>query len=400
MTVFFRTVALPVLLTLVNLTVHAATPRLNGMAVHTQLGKEQFIAAVFTETPTTVARELLTAEEDKVMELRVLADNLYARSFQRMWIEGIAINAGAAEMEKHAQHLADFSNLLRIKLTTGDVLRIEKLTQQQETRVTLNGYLLGAIGDARFFDLLLRTWAGPVPLSSDFKEGLLAGGKVTPELLGRFNSITPSAERVAEVTAALRTPTPPIRPDKDLSSANDPVSTPGGAPTTGATAGEATATKNPVAVGLPEESPGAGPKAELPAAPPTPPQPEELPTADTLFNDEAIFDDEDKEAYSFTAENLLSEQIYISKLTRWTSNFVKYPRAALRNQQEGTVRITVTLRRDGRIKDVQVLEKSEHDTLNKAATRAVKSASPYPAVPEEIPGEQFLFTVPVVFKLD
>lgn len=361
----------------------AAEPRLNGMAIHAQLGKEQFIAAVYAETPTSVAKDLLMAEQNKAMELRILEENLFARRFQRMWIEGIAINAGAPEMQKHAQHLADFSNLLRNKLTTGDRLRIERLESQKATRITLNGHLLGTIEDARFFDLLLRTWLGPVPLSSQFKDGLLAAGTVDPQLVARFNGIAPSSARTAEIAALLQP-----RPATPVPAEPQPISrTPAGpAPTAGTKPGEQTA-----AATTPEPEP---PK------PVEPPPPEELLTAAKLFDDEAIFDDDpDAEAYAFTAENLLSEQIYIAKLTKWTSNFVKYPRAALRNQQEGTIRLTVTLHRDGRIQDVQVLEKSEHETLNKAATRAVKSASPYPAVPPEIPGERFLFTVPVVFKL-
>lgn len=380
MTVLFHKVVITIGIALLAITANAIEPPLNGLAIHTQLGKEQFLAAVYAETRTSVARDLLTAEHDKVMELRILEENLFARRFQRMWIEGIAINAGAVEMEKFAQHLADFSNLLRLKLTTGDILRIERLEQQKMTRVSLNSQLLGTIGDARFFDLLLRTWVGPVPLSSEFKDALLAEGKVSPDLLARFNSTTPSSARVAEVVALLQSPAARIaeqRPSNDSSKPPTPVdSTP--------TPDE---TQPPVA-------------AATPAKPPEPSPPQELLTAEALFNDEAILDEEEDGAYAFTAENLLSQQIYIAKLAKWTSNFVKYPRSALRSQQEGTVRLTVALRRDGRIQDVQVLEKSEYETLNKAATRAVKSASPYPAVPEEITGEQFLFTVPVVFKLN
>jgi len=379
MTVLLRKVATTLCIALATLVAKAAEPQLNGMAVHSQLSKEQFIAAVYAETPTSVARDLLTAENNKVMELRVLEENLFARRFQRMWIEGIAINAGTMEMEKFAQPLADFSNLLRLKLTTGDTLRIERLEQEKMTRVSLNGQVLGTIGNARFFDLLLRTWVGPVPLSSEFKDSLLVAGKVPSDLIARFNSITPSSARVAEVITLLQPPVSrPAEPRPSVTDTGKPAASESSAP----------AAEEPTAVTV------------APTPPPAPPPPEELLTAEALFNDDALLDEEQNGAYAFTAENLLSEQIYIAKLAKWTSNFVKYPRSALRGQQEGTVRLTVTLRRDGRILDVQLLERSEYETLNKAATRAVKSASPYPAVPEEINGEQFLFTVPVVFKLN
>lgn len=367
-----------------------AAPRLNGMAVHVQLGEEQFIAALYADTLSTESRDLLLKDEDKAIELRVLTDNLFARRFQRMWIEGIAINAGATEMERHAQNLASFSNALKFKMTKGDILRIERLTTEKSTKVYLNQQLIETLPNAQFFDLLLRTWLGPVPLSSQFKEALLAGGKVDAGLTERFNNTTPSAARVAEISAAIAKP---------AVEAPAPRPTPATPPAV-ATAPPGPATETPSVEPLPAaDAPVQDTLATTP--PPAPdPEPEKLITEANLFGNETLFDNEDNDAYSFTAENLLSEQIYIAKLTKWTTNFVTYPRGALRNQQEGTVRLTVTLARDGRVKDVQILEKSEYDTLNKAATRAVKSASPYPAVPDTIAGEQFLFTVPVVFRLN
>lgn len=367
-----------------------AAPRLNGMAFHVQLAEEQFIAALYADTPSTDARALLLADENKAMELRILTENLFARRFQRMWIEGIAINAGTAEMEKNAQNLANFSNALKLKMTKGDILRIERLPAENSTKVYLNQQLIETLPSASFFDLLLRTWLGPVPLSSQFKDALLAAGKIDPELAARFNSTAPSAARIAEVSAASqkRVAEPVAKPTPPAPPVTPPIPDTEPAPTLADTATTETAAQ-------PDE-----PTADLPAPPKEEPKPEQLVTEATLFSNEVIPDDEDNEAYSFTAENVLSEQIYIAKLTKWTSNFVTYPRGALRNQQQGTVRLTVTLARDGRVRDVQILEKSEHDALNKAATRAVKSASPYPAVPDAIAGEQFLFTVPVVFRLN
>lgn len=380
--------ALIVLLATFNFASSAqAAPRLNGMATHVQLGEEQFIAALYADTPSTDAKTLLLTEENKAMELRVLTDNLFARRFQRMWIEGIAINAGTAEMEKHAQNLANFSNALKFKMTKGDILRIERAPAEKSTKVYLNQQLIETLPAANFFDLLLRTWLGPVPLSSQFKDALLASGKVDPDLATRFNATTPSAARIAEIGAAMQKGVVEPVPRSAQPSPSAPVSTPDLAPTT-----------PEVAIAESQDQPKEIPVETSPPA--AEPEPEQLVTEATLFGNETILDGEDDSAYSFTAENVLSEQIYIAKLTKWTSNFVTYPRGALRNQQQGTVRLTVTLARDGRVKDVQILEKSEHDALNKAATRAVKSASPFPAVPDAIAGEQFLFTVPVVFRLN
>lgn len=373
---------------------HAA-PKLNGMAIHTELGKDQFVAAVYAETLTSDARQLLLSNEAKAMEVRVLTETIYARRFNRMWIEGIAINAGSREMEKYAQDLASFSNMMRVKLRQGDVLRIER-DQSRGTVVRINGVELGEVGDPALFDLLLRTWVGPVPLSSGFKDALLGEGKVSVQVRERFESIQPSAERIAAITAAI------TRSKDQEDSADSPQEE---APTEPEVASD----EQPVAEEQPS-SPAASVKPESPSSPPAvaqqssvaspapeTPEPSGLVSEDEMFEDESIFDEDDEVA--FTAESLLSEQLYISKLTKWTGNYVKYPKFSLRNDQQGTVRLTVTLARSGKVVDVQYMEKSQYEQLNRAASRAVKNASPYPAVPDEIAGDTFVFTVPVVFRL-
>lgn len=395
MIVLFRLVCAALLLGAAS-SLHAS-PKLNGMAIYSPLAEDQFIAAVYSETLTREARELLLADEHKVMEIRVLTDTLYARRFKRMWIEGIAINAGAVDLEKHAQHLADFSNFLRVKMKANDVLRIERISGTG-TRLSINGQELGVVPSERFFDLLLRTWIGPVPLSSDFKQALLAGGDVPDGLKKRFSKTSPSRERIAEVTLALQTAAPP----QETSSPEK-----GGTETAPATKSIAQSPNVPA----PSTPPVAVVKKPTPTAPAEPAKPakpvkpaapakeEGLVSEDALFADESLFSDEDQD-FAFTAEGLLSEQVYISKLTKWTSSSVNYPRAAIKNNQQGTVRLTVTLWRNGKVKDVQFLEKSEYEYLNRAAAKAVSSASPYPAVPDAIKGDTFLFTVPVVFRLN
>lgn len=372
----------------------SAEVKLNGVAVHTQLSQEQFVAAVFAETPTNSARSLLLAEEDKAMEVRVVTDTLYARRFKRMWIEGIAINAGGAEMQKHAQHLAEFSNMLRINLKAGDVIRIER-KHGRGTNIAVNGVALGTVDSDEFFDLLLRTWVGPVPLSSQFKERLLANGNIADDLHQRFNAVRPTQQRVNAIADALRNiQQRASKPEQEQQAAQTQPS------------------EDQVAEAAPQQprqqpsetaAPRPEPKPKQPRPTPAPEiaepkAPTEPEVEEPLFADEDIFSDEEEDI-TVTAEGLLAEQLYISKLTKWTGGFVSYPRSALRNNLQGTVRIMVSIKRNGKLHDVRVLEKSEHDALNRAAVSAVKAANPFPAVPDDIDGDTFVFTVPVVFRL-
>ncbi len=346
----------------------SAKTQLNGLAVHTELGSEQFIAAVYSEQATTDARQLLLSGENKVMELRVVDARIYPRRFQRMWIEGMAINAGQRELEKHSEAMAEFGNLLNIRLRAGDVFRIERSADVGLT-VSVNGIQLGLLKDVGLFDLLLRSWIGPVPLSSEFKAGLLAGGDVNTELRMRFAGIAPSEQRIAAIRQAVA-----------------------------ANQARATSKEAVVAQAATPEPPEPTPSEEAPLPAIVPPQPPVAVTEDVVDDDESVFDESDV-LLTVDATVLLAEQLYISQLTRRTGSFVTYPRLALRRNQEGTVRLNVVVSSDGVVKDVTVVERARFDALNRAAEDAIRSASPYPPIPAELALQEYQFNVPVVFRL-
>lgn len=385
------------MLTLSSLSATAA--KLNGVSIHSELGAEQFIAAVYSDTRTSSARQLLISNEDKSMEVRVLADQLYSRRFKRMWVEGIAINAGQSDLEKYAQDLADFTRILRVKLKHGDILRIDRIPGKR-VDISINGFLLGSINSPKFFDLLLRTWVGPVPLSSEFKQELLANGNVPKRILKRLESTAPSPNRLASLSRALKSSQKSNKPDpsnkEPLAIASTPP--PEKEPTKPEIITEKAKEKAPPKpkehiVTTVKPTPKIPPPVAVIASIPAP-----LPSLEIALDDSDIFDDE-AEDDEFSASNLLIQQTYISKLTKWTGKFVKYPRFSAQNDQQGTVRVTVLLDRNGKVTDVQVTSKSKYKQLNHAAQKAVKNATPYPQIPDEIKGDEFRFTVPVVFVL-
>ena len=416
---------LAAVLTLSSLSVNAA-PKLNGMSIHTELGTEQFIAAVYATTPTSSSRELLLLDEPKTMELRVLADQLYSRRFKRMWVEGMAINAGEKNLEEQAQNLANFTDILRVKLKYGDSLKFIR-SLEFGTLILLNDLELGRIEDKHFFDLLLRTWVGPVPLSSEFKQELLANGHIAVRTLERFKSTTPNPRRMASLSKALQLETEQPSDSEQGSKATEQVTdtddqlaatnvkAPDNRPPQQTPDEPSTAPTN-----LPSKTDDATPKqpsetvASLPsgknpttAPTPTPSAPKPQKPEEVVTNEEAVFAEEyldiegifEEDAEKFSADDLLGQQLYISKLTRWTSKFVEYPRASARRNEEGSVRLSVEINRAGKVLKVEVTDESSHRRLDTAAIKSVQRASPYPAVPESIKGDSFTFSMPVVYQL-
>lgn len=376
-----------------------ADPLLNGLAIHSELGKESFIAGLSVSSLSSNSRDILIADEDKRIQVRVLTDRISARSFKRMWIEGMAINASSSELSENAQNMANFSNMLKYKLTAGDIFTIDRVGDG--VNVVLNGVLLGQIPDTEFFDLLLRTLIGPVPLSSDFRDGLLAAGQIDDGLLARFDNTFPSDERIAAVESAVQS-RPKPEPVVEGASASEVATTtkPTIEPPAPAAPAVAPAIAAPVVGSAPAIKPPTVAANTAPAATPAPkatPKPTPAPQQQALLNSDLI--EEDEEDIDFTAESLLAQQLYIAELKKWSYKFLKYPRRALERSWEGNVRLAITIDREGAVKDVVIVEESEHSTLTKAAVRAVNEASPFPELPKEMSGDEFAFTLPIVFRL-
>src|SRR5690606_35797630 len=66
-----------------------ADPLLSGIAIHKELGQEQFLGALYADVLSNDADVILDESVAKRMELKILArDGIAPRRFTRMWIEG------------------------------------------------------------------------------------------------------------------------------------------------------------------------------------------------------------------------------------------------------------------------------------------------------------------------
>ena len=421
-----------------------AEPSLNGIAESIELNKERFIAALYTSNPSKNADDLLRNDGERRMELRITASRLSAKGLNNIWIEGMAINNPSNALREESQSLSKLVNMIRKSVVRGDTLVFDYKPGAGMT-VTLNGVQLGNIASENFFSMVLRTWIGNVPLSSDFKEHLLAGGDVDDGLRDRFAQLSPAPDRVAAVEAwqnplpaaepaaptavvaavappkpavQISTPKPQIQipasetiealkrqnPDQvaaSLPKPNNPQTTPAPATeSTGVKTGQTTAanggasqpavnnqaaqTSQPAQVAQTEpQSPGAVKPAtqQRPAVPP------------------AVADEEEEEEALVSAEAIFDRQLYISNVLRKTWGAVKYPERALRREQEGTVRVTVTLDKNGKLLGTVPAEESRYDILNKEAIDSFNRAEPFEPFPGSITEEYISFTIPIKFEI-
>jgi TolA protein len=107
--------------------------------------------------------------------------------------------------------------------------------------------------------------------------------------------------------------------------------------------------------------------------------------------------EEDGEAVELTEEEITAE-LYSSKLIALVNKWVEYPEVDRSRRKEGSISMKVVINREGEIVSSEMIEKSRYATLNFAAKKAISVAQPYPPIPEEIEGETFEFSVPILFR--
>lgn len=110
-------------------------------------------------------------------------------------------------------------------------------------------------------------------------------------------------------------------------------------------------------------------------------------------------EDEEEVEPALTAQSLLARQFYVSDILKKVRENVRYPRRAQERNQEGSVRIAVTIDRQGNIINMVRIEESRFELLNNEAWEAVKRASPFPPIPDSLNMQTFEFSAPITFEM-
>ncbi|MEN0035413.1 MAG: TonB family protein [Cellvibrio sp.] len=352
-----------VLLSLILLTVcqlARAEPMLNGISVQQELGQEVFIGALYTESLSNNADTLISTNQPARMELKIAsAEGMTTRRFSRMWIEGMAINSKADVLTAQADNMVKFDGLFKGRFLKDDHIVFAN-TPDKGVNISVNGVLLGNIKDNLFFSMLLSTWIGKIPLSSDYRDSLLKVGDVNAALRTRFEGIKPSAARMAEINTWTGAQVAAVTKSSASSKAASSV---------------ATAEKPVAVVAAPVAKPVVTPAAPAKAV------------------------EEDDDSSALTAQSLLARQFYVSDAIKKIRSKTKYPQRALDRGQAGNVRVGIIIDRQGNIIGTNILENSKFELLNKEAIEAIKRSAPFPALPAEIAGARFEFSVPMRWTL-
>jgi protein TonB len=359
----------------------AADPMLNGMAVHVDLGKEQFIGALYSTPLSENPDKLLANTQAMRMELKIVApDGVTTRRFSRWWIEGMAINNSATLLTEQADNMVKFDGLFKGRFAPNDTIAFIS-EPGKGVNITINDVLLGNIAGDKFFSMLLRTWIGKVPLSSDYKDGILKNGNVSAELKSRFDKIKPSKERTTEVAGWSK-----IKSAADLAAEKEKEKEAKEAAAKSSSASSVDSSKQLAAQKAEQAKAEAAKLAAQKTATPV--------VATTVAA--AANDDDEKPA--LTAQTLLARQFYVSDQLKKVYANVRYPKKALEKEQSGSVRLTIVINRQGNLISASIAQASEFEILNEAALEAVNKTT-FSPIPDAITGTTFEFNAPLRFTL-
>lgn len=363
---------------------------LNGAAQHMVSGTVRFVAGLYVTTKSKNAMTVLRADEDKRMRLVIRAPSLELRVFRKTWTDSLAANAGPQDLQKYAAPLAEFTNLFTSDFRRDDEIVIDRV--RDGVKVSMNGSSLGRLKDPTFFDFLLRSWVGPVPLSQTVRQSLLGETKADTQLVAVLNdaekrSATSSAEPDPAATApqlAQKEPMSPVAAPAVAKVAPPPVEL----------AAPEVPKIEPVAIAI--DDPKRAAKQALPneAAPATPEPVPAMAAASTMSKDKPSAEP------VVTAEQLLREQLYIVELRKAVQRNLEYPEVALSRGWKGSVRAQITVDRAGKIIATEIEEAAKYELLTDAVTKAIKRTVPFPAIPKELASNEFTFSLPVNFDFD
>ena len=366
---------------------------LNGVAAYSELGNELFIAALYAGQTGTNAQELINGSYPKRMELKILAkQGITQRQFSRIWRESVAINNTRDALIAQAENMVYFEELVRDRLESNDHLVIA-YTPLRGVDVSLNSILLGHIEDDAFFTLLLRSWIGPVPSSTGFRDDLLKANTADTALVNRFNAMYPRNARIEIAKSWLPVVAPPPE-DVDKPEVPVAVTTPAAAPVATTVTEPKILTAEKPAIVKPEVSPPV-PVALKTASPVSEP----IAAVAAAAEKKPVQAAANPEPGLSKAQALLARQFYMADVFKKINAHVDYPRRAQQLRQTGTVRLSVVINGTGNVKTVAPVEELDFVMLNKAALAAVRSAAPFAPLPAGLDVAELELSVPITFAL-
>ncbi len=376
---------------------------INGSSVYSDLGKDQFAAALYLETLQKNPSIAHSMQGQKRMEVRVL-NNYSKRRWFNLWMQSISINNSRETFSKSAQDLITLMQAAKSAPQKGDF--IEYLSSpDQGTSMRFNGTELVADLPAEVFGLLLNTWIGAIPPTTSFKDEIL-GKESNPAAVELLETVVTDPQRVTLAASWTLPPEPvvvsKVKPkaaiEKNLKAKATVPAKPKVTPAPLENKLPEVATAVAAIAAVISKSAAAKQQSAVAKSTAAIANYKNSDLAKTTAEATLASNDAEDEV-DFSITEALTMRDYTPLVVQQIYKKISYPSRAIDRGYEGTVRMAIVVSKSGALENVTVAQESKHSILNKAAIKATERAAPFPELPADLNTDHFEITVPITFKL-
>ncbi|TXS93714.1 energy transducer TonB [Parahaliea maris] len=395
-----------------------------GLAMHRETGREIYLGALRAEHALVNVADIATANGAREMEFRIVARRTSIRSLLGGILLQAEVATGTAPVPATVDFANDVMNSVQGSLYTNDSF-ILRSTDGGTVVALINGQEMARSSASEVFPYFLAGWIEDRGASTAFRSTMLAPD-IDIDLRATYGSLKPAPDRVASVSAwsATTIPVEVVAPEPEPTSeavqqvaaiavVNEPAEDTNTQP------------EAPPATALPEEvtpvpadvvAATEAAAAAIPASPastpsiamarPKPVLTEVTPTA-KLRKETAAADPNDITRMS-VIEYSQRLAAFNTQVFRMVNMEIRYPRAAIRRNIQGSLELDITLSSKGELLDIAVGRSSGHSMLDKSALKAANDAfeTPLGEAVDEVAvaeysgdGERLVIPVPVNFVL-
>ena len=376
---------------------------MNGSSVYSDLGKDQFAAALYLETLQKNPSIAHSMQGQKRMEVRVL-NNYSKRRWFNLWMQSISINNSRETFSKSAQDLITLMQAAKSAPQKGDF--IEYLSSpDQGTSMRFNGTELVADLPAEVFGLLLNTWIGAIPPTTSFKDEIL-GKERNPAAVELLETVVTDPQRVTLAASWTLPPEPvvvsKVKPkaaiEKNLKAKATVPAKPKVTPAPLENKLPEVATAVAAIAAVTSKSAAAKQQSAVAKSTAAIANSKNSDLAKTTAEATLASNDAEDEV-DFSITEALTMRDYTPLVVQQIYKKISYPSRAIDRGYEGTVRMAIVVSKSGALENVTVAQESKHSILNKAAIKATERAASFPELPADLNTDHFEITVPITFKL-
>lgn len=429
----------------------AFADEIQGIASYYDAGLERYRAALYVWRSTPVMAEADAIASSTAMAFKIYRTRISSKAWLRDLSQRVAINNDTEAVNAVASAFEELGFLVSGPLKAGDLIVITR--KQNGVSVSVNGIELGAVVGKSFFELLVNAWLGDVPPSSEFKSAILTEPPSESHII-RFEQISEIDARSSrinkwiaaraqlleqeQITQEQIKSTDLIQLSADSELGLDEATDSDGNKFTLVSETEAIVSGRVVPIeanasaldqiesvesSIEAENPATRVRGDIEQS-----EEERLirsktnntavgefsetkparAVVDSGSDSESVVTSRPEKPTENVSQNRGDEKLkpigfiadYRSNLQRHPAKFVRYPMRSQAKKEQGVVNLLVTIARNGYVVDVELESSSSFSRLDKAAVQAVRKASPFPALPDQIPGERLEFLLPLAFRLE